>query len=248
MRGARCSTISPSGRCLWPMMSQPSRRRRRRLALASSTDRAVMPRSSAGKLVPSELRSGGDPGSKRRRSAADRPIIRSAAAVRQSRHRDRVSRGRLLLHVEVDDAATVLMPIEARVLDPLRADDMAAVTAALQRLVEILNADAAARIRLSDKTSRLHPRHVVPKPAQPYEPEVPVKVWEWISPALASPDLVLEAQPPAQPHSGVSADRLSAPTRRVSATRRDFDIRASVMDARMPIRFISRKLTASPPG
>jgi hypothetical protein len=50
------------------------------------------------------------------------------------------------------------------------------------------------RIRLSDKTSRLHPRHVVPKPAQAYEPEVPVKVREWISSALASPDLVLEAQ------------------------------------------------------
>src|ERR1700737_1346461 len=63
------------------------------------------------------------------------------------------------------------------------------------------------RIRLSDKTSRLHPRHVVPKPAQAYEPEVPVKVREWISPALASPDFVLEAQPPAQPHSGVVVDR-----------------------------------------
>jgi len=32
------------------------------------------------------------------------------------------------------------------------------------------------RIRLSGKTSRLHPRHVVPKPAQAYEPEVRVKV------------------------------------------------------------------------
>jgi hypothetical protein len=30
-----------------------------------------------------------------------------------------------------------------------------------------------ARIRLSDKSSRLHPRHVVPKPAQAYEPKVP---------------------------------------------------------------------------
>ena len=60
------------------------------------------------------------------------------------------------------------------------------------------------RIRLSDKTSRLRPRHVVPKPAQTYEPEVPVEVREWIAPALASPDLVLEAQPPAQPHRGVS--------------------------------------------
>ncbi len=44
-------------------------------------------------------------------------------------------------------------------------------------------------------------RHVVPKPGQAYEPEVPVKVREWICPALASPDLVLGAQPPAQPHS-----------------------------------------------
>src|ERR1700745_543780 len=56
------------------------------------------------------------------------------------------------------------------------------------------------RIRLSDKTSRLHPCHVVPQPAQAYEPEVPVKVREWIGPALASPDLGLEAQPPADPH------------------------------------------------
>src|SRR6202043_2576142 len=63
------------------------------------------------------------------------------------------------------------------------------------------------RIRLSDKTSRLHPRHVVPKPAQSCEPEVPVKVREWISSVLASPDLVLEAQPPAQPHSGVVVER-----------------------------------------
>ena len=63
------------------------------------------------------------------------------------------------------------------------------------------------RIRLSDKTSRLHPRQVMPKHGQAYEPEVPVKVWEWIGPALASPNLVLEAQPPAQPHSGVVVDR-----------------------------------------
>ena len=53
------------------------------------------------------------------------------------------------------------------------------------------------RIRLSDKISRLHPRHVVLKSAQADEPKVPVKVREGISSALASPDLVLEAQPPA---------------------------------------------------
>ena len=35
--------------------------------------------------------------------------------------------------------------------------------------------------------------NVVPKPAQAYEPEVPVKVREWKCPALASPDLVLGA-------------------------------------------------------
>jgi hypothetical protein len=43
-------------------------------------------------------------------------------------------------------------------------------------------------------TSRLHPRHVAAKRRQAYEPEVPVKVREWISPAPASPDLVLDAQ------------------------------------------------------
>ena len=63
------------------------------------------------------------------------------------------------------------------------------------------------RIRLSDKTSRHRPRRAAAKPGQAYEPEVPIKVREWISPALASPDLVLEAQPPAQPHSGVIVDR-----------------------------------------
>src|SRR5215475_5838006 len=63
------------------------------------------------------------------------------------------------------------------------------------------------RIRRSDKTSRLPPRHVVPKPAQAYEPEVPVEVREWIGPALASPDVVLGTQPPAQPHSCVVVER-----------------------------------------
>src|SRR5208283_2853378 len=63
------------------------------------------------------------------------------------------------------------------------------------------------RTTLSDKTSRLRPRHVVPKPRQTDEPEVPVEVREWIASALAPPDLVLEAQPPAQPHSRVVVQR-----------------------------------------
>ena len=63
------------------------------------------------------------------------------------------------------------------------------------------------RIRLSDKTSRLRPRRAAPKLGQTYEPEVPVEVREWIAPALASPDLVLGPQPPAQPHSRVVVER-----------------------------------------
>ena len=63
------------------------------------------------------------------------------------------------------------------------------------------------RIRLSDKTSRLHPRRVVAKPGQPDETEVLVQVREWKAPALASSDLVLDAQPPAQPHGGVVVER-----------------------------------------
>src|ERR1022692_2450023 len=62
------------------------------------------------------------------------------------------------------------------------------------------------RIRLSDKTSRLHTRHVAPERSEAYESEVPVKVREWIGPTLASPDLVLDAQPPAQPHRGVAIE------------------------------------------
>src|SRR5271163_1598639 len=64
-----------------------------------------------------------------------------------------------------------------------------------------------ARIRLSDKTSRLRPRHVVPKPTQAYEPEVPVEVREWIGPAPSSPDFVLGAQPPAHPRRRVGVKR-----------------------------------------
>src|SRR6202008_1610347 len=63
------------------------------------------------------------------------------------------------------------------------------------------------RIRLSDKNSRLRPRRAATKLGQAYEPEVLVEVREWISSALASPDFVLEAQPPAQPHSRVIVER-----------------------------------------
>ena len=55
-----------------------------------------------------------------------------------------------------------------------------------------ISVDATLRFRLSDKTSRLRPRHVASKCGETYEPEVLVKVRAWIGPALASPDLVLK--------------------------------------------------------
>jgi hypothetical protein len=36
---------------------------------------------------------------------------------------------------------------------------------------------------------------------------MPVEVREWMGPAPSSPDVVLEAQPPAQPHRRVSIER-----------------------------------------
>ena len=45
-------------------------------------------------------------------------------------------------------------------------------------------------IRLSDRTSRLHPRRAAATLGQTYETEVPVEMREWISPASTSPDLV----------------------------------------------------------
>jgi hypothetical protein len=48
----------------------------------------------------------------------------------------------------------------------------------------------------------------VPKPAQTYEPEVLVEMREWIAPALAPPDLVLEAP---NDDRAISADASAAP-------------------------------------
>ena len=50
-----------------------------------------------------------------------------------------------------------------------------------------------ARIRLSDKTSRLHPRLVTSQGSQTHETEVPVEVREWIGPAPAMPRLAFGA-------------------------------------------------------
>src|SRR5437667_11648691 len=53
------------------------------------------------------------------------------------------------------------------------------------------------RIRLTEKTSRLHPRRAATKLCYPYEQEVPVKVRQWTAPALAAPGLVLGSELPA---------------------------------------------------
>jgi len=64
------------------------------------------------------------------------------------------------------------------------------------------------RIRLSDKTSTPSrtPSHATAR-RQADEPEVPVQVREWIGSAPTPPELVLMAQPPTQPRSGVAVER-----------------------------------------
>jgi hypothetical protein len=49
------------------------------------------------------------------------------------------------------------------------------------------------RIRLSDRTSRLHPRRTTPKLHQAHESKEPVQVREWIAPTPTMPDVVLVA-------------------------------------------------------
>ena len=67
------------------------------------------------------------------------------------------------------------------------------------------------RIRLSDKASRLRPRLAAPARGQAYQANMAVQVRERIAPAPSSPDLVLEAQPPAQPHRGVGVESAIRP-------------------------------------
>src|SRR3954454_8142547 len=67
------------------------------------------------------------------------------------------------------------------------------------------------RIRLSDKASRLRPRLTAPARGQAYQAKMAVQMREWIAPAPSSPDLVLETQPPAQPHRGVGVESAIRP-------------------------------------
>src|SRR3954470_21814635 len=66
-------------------------------------------------------------------------------------------------------------------------------------------------IRLSDKASRLRPRLAAPARGQAYQAKMAVQMREWIALAPSSPDLVLETQPPAQPHRGVGVESAIRP-------------------------------------
>jgi hypothetical protein len=72
------------------------------------------------------------------------------------------------------------------------------------------------RIRLSDKASRLRPRLTVPPRGQADQAKVAIQVREWIGPALPMPDLVLETQPPTQPHRGVVVESAIRPRDRAN--------------------------------
>src|SRR5262249_12311301 len=127
------------------------------------------------------------------------------SGVSQLRKQDRVG-GPIWLRVESRCGAGSLG--RSYLFPPLSSGGALVVRPWLRFHIPLIEPDMQiSRFRLSDKTSRVHPRHVTSPRGQAYEPEVPVKVREWISPALASPDFVLEAQPPAQPHSGVAVDR-----------------------------------------
>src|ERR1700716_1502413 len=122
------------------------------------------------------------------------------------RPRARSSPGRRQRRVESECGAVAVG--RTYLLRPLSSGGASLVRAWLRFHTPLIEPDMQiCRIRLSDKTSRLHPRRAPTKPCEAYELEVPVKVREWIAPALASPDFVLVPEPPAQPHSRVVVER-----------------------------------------
>ena len=61
----------------------------------------------------------------------------TANAMRVQRHRERRRGGLKCFQIEVDEVATVDMLVIAKLLHPEQADDDGAITAALERLIEI---------------------------------------------------------------------------------------------------------------
>ena len=91
-----------------------------------------------------------------------------------------------------------LPKVTAYLLPPLSSGGASIAVPSLRFHILLIEPDMRiSRIRLSDKTSRLHPRLAAPKLSQAHETEVPVEVRGGIGPAPASPDFVLVTQPPA---------------------------------------------------
>ena len=61
----------------------------------------------------------------------------SPAAVRLRRHRERVRLGKIMLLIEADEIGLIEQLMAAGFLSPAHMDDRAAVTAALQRVVDL---------------------------------------------------------------------------------------------------------------
>src|SRR5262249_7297347 len=137
------------------------------------------------------------------RQARDFPAGEANGAAAQSgMAHDRGEQGRLADAIAVESECGAVAVGRTYLLPPLSSGGASLVRPWLRFHTPLIEPDMQiSRIRLSDKTSRLHPRRAATEPCQAYEPEMPVKVREWIAPALASPDLVLESEPPAQPHS-----------------------------------------------
>ena len=61
----------------------------------------------------------------------------NANAIRVQRHRERRRGGLKCFQIEVDEVATIDMLVIAKLLQPEQVDDDGAITAALERLIEL---------------------------------------------------------------------------------------------------------------
>jgi hypothetical protein len=86
-----------------------------------------------------------------------RPVL-SPSALPTRRWRARAKNGRILLRLEVDEAALVIGLVDRGLLDPSIAHDRAAVTAAAERALEIF-CDSAAHTRQSSRSTRKGRNH-----------------------------------------------------------------------------------------
>lgn len=67
----------------------------------------------------------------------------NVSAIRVARHRERRRGGLRCFQIEVDEVATVDMLVSAKLLDLRQVDDHAAITVALERLVELFSKETS---------------------------------------------------------------------------------------------------------